>query len=111
MKNTSPDPTKARIVIVDDHPLMRDALMRLVCHQPNLDCAGSANSTADAKLVIDQMRPDLVILDLRLKSGDALDLIKTFRAEKPDMKVLVLSQYDELVFAERVLRAGACGYV
>ena len=58
-----------------------------------------------------ELRPDLVILDLRLKSGDALDLIKTFRAEHPDLKVLVLSQYDELVFAERVLRAGACGYV
>jgi DNA-binding NarL/FixJ family response regulator len=111
MKNTSPNSKKSRIAIVDDHPLMRDALMQLMCHQRDLECVGGANSTADAKILVDQTRPDLVILDLRLKSGDALELIKTFRAEKPEIKVLVLSQYDELVFAERVLRAGACGYV
>ena len=111
MNNIPSGHGKARVVIVDDHPLVRDALVQLICHQPNLDCVGGANNTADAKRVVDQQRPDLVILDLRLKSGDALDLIKTFRAEQPDVKVLVLSQYDELVFAERVLRAGACGYV
>ena len=58
-----------------------------------------------------QVKPDLIILDLRLKSGDALDLIKTLRVEEPETNVLVLSHYDELIFAERVLRAGASGYV
>src|SRR5213076_3476536 len=70
-----------------------------------------ADNTADAKRLVAQFAPDLMILDLRLKSGDTLDLIKSLRVEHPALKVLVLSQYDELIFAERVLRAGASGYI
>ena len=70
-----------------------------------------ADNTADARRLAAQLKPDLIILDLRLKSGDALDLIKTLRVEEPEVNVLVLSQYDELMYAERVLRAGASGYV
>src|SRR5207237_2300576 len=66
---------------------------------------------SDAKQLIEECKPDLMILDLRLKAGDALDFIKTLRVECPEVKVLVLSQYDELVFAERTLRAGASGYI
>ena len=90
---------------------MCDALMRLISSQIDLDCAGFADNTADARRLAGQLKPDLIILDLRLKSGDALDLIKTLRVEEPETNVLVLSQYDELMFAERVLRAGASGYV
>jgi DNA-binding NarL/FixJ family response regulator len=102
---------KNHVAIVDDHPLVREALMELISRQPDLNCTGTAETTAEARRMVETLSPDLLILDLRLKSGDALDLMKTLRAEHPEVKVLVLSQYDELIFAERVLRAGACGYV
>jgi DNA-binding NarL/FixJ family response regulator len=102
---------RKRIVIVDDHPLVCDAFVRLISSQTDLDCTGIADNTADARRLAAQLKPDLIVLDLRLKSGDALDLIKTLRVEEPEVNVLVLSQYDELMFAERVLRAGASGYV
>src|SRR4029450_1727766 len=70
-----------------------------------------ADTTGVAKSLVEQCQPDLMLLDLRLKSGDALDLIKSMRVEHPEVKVLVLSQYDELIFAERALRAGASGYI
>jgi DNA-binding NarL/FixJ family response regulator len=102
---------RKRIVIVDDHPLVCDAFVRLISSQTDLDCTGIADNTADARRLAAQLKPDLIVLDLRLKSGDALDLIKTLRVEEPEVNVLVLSQYDELMYAERVLRAGASGYV
>jgi DNA-binding NarL/FixJ family response regulator len=102
---------KARIVVIDDHPVLCKGLTQLLCSQPDLDCAGTADNTADAKRLVAQSAPDLMILDLRLKGGDTLDLIKSLRVEHPQLKVLVLSQYDEMLFAERVLRAGASGYV
>src|SRR5216110_2599625 len=102
---------KARIAVTDYHPVLRDGLMQLLCSQPDLECTGTADTTANARRLVAQSAPDLMILDLRLKSGDTLDLIKSLRVEHPDLKVLVLSQYDETLFAERVLRAGASGYV
>jgi DNA-binding NarL/FixJ family response regulator len=102
---------KYRLIVVDDHPVLRDGLIQLICHQPDLDATGFADNTADAKRLVEKSEPDLIILDLRLKTGDALDLIKSLRVEHPNVKVLVLSQYDELIFAERTLRAGAAGYL
>ena len=102
---------KSRVVIVEDHPVLCDGLRQLINTQPDLVCVGVADNTSETKRVVEQSKPDLLILDLRLKAGDALDLIKSFRSEHPDVKVLVLSQYDELLFAERALRAGASGYI
>jgi len=104
-------PKKSRTVVVEDHPVLCDGLRQLMNSQPDLDCVGVADNTSDAKRLAEQCKPDLMILDLRLKGGDALDFIKTLRVEHPDVKVLVLSQYDELLFAERALRAGASGYI
>ncbi len=91
--------------------MLCDGLMQLINSQPDLACAGVADNTCDAKRVVEQRKPDLMLLDLRLKSGDSLELIKSLRVEHPEVKVLVLSQYDELIFAERALRAGASGYI
>ena len=102
---------KSRTVVVEDHPVLCDGLKQLINSQADLACVGVADNTSDAKLLVEQCKPDLMILDLRLKGGDALDLIKTLRVEHPELKVLVLSQYDELLFAERALRAGASGYI
>ena len=102
---------KSHVVVVDDHPVLCDGLKQLIDRQPDLTCVGVADNTSDAKRLVQECKPDLMVLDLRLKGGDALDFIKTLRVEFPEVKVLVLSQYDELIFAERTLRAGANGYI
>jgi DNA-binding NarL/FixJ family response regulator len=104
-------PKKSRTVVVEDHPVLCDGLKQLINSQADLACVGVADNTSDAKRLVEQCKPDFMVLDLRLKGGDALDLIKTLRVEHPELKVLVLSQYDELIFAERALRAGASGYI
>jgi DNA-binding NarL/FixJ family response regulator len=104
-------PKKSRTVVVEDHPVLCDGLRQLMNSQPDLACVGVADNTSDAKRLAEQCEPDLMVLDLRLKGGDTLDFIKTLRVECPEVKVLVLSQYDELLFAERALRAGAFGYI
>jgi DNA-binding NarL/FixJ family response regulator len=102
---------KSRTIIVEDHPVLSDGLRQLIDSQPDLACVGVADNTSDARRLVEQCKPDLMVLDLRLKAGDSLDLIKSLRVEQPEVKVLVLSQYDELIFAERALRAGASGYI
>ena len=102
---------KSRTVVVEDHPVLCDGLKQLINSQPDLACVGVADNISDAKRLVEQCKPDLMVLDLRLKGGDSLDFIKTLRVEHPEVKVLVLSQYDELIFAERALRAGASGYI
>ena len=106
-------PTKetSAVVVVDDHQVLSDALKQLIDSQPDLACVGIADDILGAKRLVEECKPHLMILDLRLKGGDALDFIKTLRVESPQVRVLVLSQYDELIFAERALRAGAFGYI
>jgi len=102
---------KSHVVVVEDHPVLREGLKQLIDSQPDLSCVAVADNTSDAKRLAEQCKADLMLLDLRLKTGDALDLVKSLRVEHPELKVLVLSQYDELIFAERALRAGASGYI
>jgi DNA-binding NarL/FixJ family response regulator len=104
-------PRKSRIVVVEDHPVVCAGLMQLIGNQSDLTCTATADNIAAAKRLVEECKPDLLLLDLRLKSGDSLELIKSLRVEHPEVKVLVLSQYDELIFAERALRAGASGYI
>jgi DNA-binding NarL/FixJ family response regulator len=109
--NLIPPDTKTRFVVVDDHPLLREGLVKLLSAQPNLECCGEADCVADAKRLAVTHKPGLMLLDLRLKSGDSLDLIKTLKVESPGLRILVISQHDEMLFAERALRSGASGYV
>src|SRR6267378_8455718 len=102
---------ESRVIIIEDHPVLCSGLRQLVDNQPDLACVGVADNISDAKRLVAECKPNLTVLDLRLKGGDALDFIKTLRVEHPEVKMLVLSQYDELLFAERVLRAGASGYL
>jgi DNA-binding NarL/FixJ family response regulator len=103
--------TKSSVIVVEDHPVLCDGLKQLIGSQPDLACVGVADDISSAKRLVEECKPNLMVLDLRLKAGDALDFIKTLRVEYPEVKVLVLSQYDELIFAERALRAGASGYI
>jgi len=111
MNATTQTQTKSHVVVVEDHPVLCDGLKQLIGGQPDLACVGVADNISDAKTLVEECKPDLIVLDLRLKGGDALDFIKTLRVECPKVKALVLSQYDELLFAERALRAGAFGYI
>ena len=111
MNAITPTEEKSSVVVIEDHPILCDGLKQLISSQPDLACVGAAEDISGAKLLVEECKPDLMILDLRLKAGDALDFIKTLRVECTEVKVLVLSQYDELTFAERALRAGASGYI
>jgi DNA-binding NarL/FixJ family response regulator len=112
MMQTSPEfAVKKRILIADDHPLMREGIIPLLNRQPDLVCCGAADSAASTLQAVEKLRPDLLILDLRLGDNDGIEFIKTLRGLYPELPILVLSQFDEGLYAERALRAGAQGYV
>ena len=96
---------------MDDHPIVREGLAARIARQPDLSVCGEAEDVADALELVKTTRPDLVIVDLSLKSGQGLDLIKRIPACSENTKTLVSSMYDESLYAERALRAGALGYV
>lgn len=100
-----------RVFLVEDHPIVRQGLAQLINQEGDLEVCGEAETPKQALEVVGALHPDLAIVDLALKSSSGLDLIKTFRAQMPALPVLVLSMYDEDLYAERALRAGALGYV
>jgi DNA-binding NarL/FixJ family response regulator len=102
---------KKKIFLVDDHPLVREWLTNLVNQQPDLTVCGESESAPTALSAIGTVRPDLAIVDLSLNNSIGLELIKNLQRLHPDVPVLVLSMHDESLYAERVFRAGARGYV
>lgn len=102
---------KKRIFLVDDHPLVREWLSNLIHQQPDLTVCGEAESAPAALSAISAGRPHLVIADLNLTNSSGIELIKNLKELQPDVPVLVLSMHDESLYAERVFRAGARGYV
>jgi DNA-binding NarL/FixJ family response regulator len=103
--------TKRRIFLVDDHPIVRQGLALLIDHELDLEVAGQAEDAAGALRGIRSVKPDLVLLDVSLKDGDGIELLKDLKAQDPSLPVLMLSMHDESLYAERALRAGARGYV
>lgn len=99
------------VVLVDDHPIVRQGLAQLLGQEPDLRVCGEAEDEATAIRLVAQTSPQLVIVDLSLKSGDGIALIKALRADHPTIPILVLSMHDESHFVERALRAGALGYL
>jgi DNA-binding NarL/FixJ family response regulator len=102
---------KSKILIVDDHPLVREGLSIRISAQPDLQVCGEAAHVDEALAQVKATSPDLVIVDMALKEGHGLDLIKQIKARYPAVKMLVVSHYEESLFAERALRAGALGYI
>jgi DNA-binding NarL/FixJ family response regulator len=100
-----------RILIVDDHPLVRTGFAQLIGDCPDLEVCGEAGDMAEALRQIDATGPDLAIIDLSLAGGSGLDLIERIRSRNKDILMLVASMHDETLYAERVLAAGARGYI
>jgi len=102
---------KQRILIVDDHPMMRQGLAQLINNEPDLQVAYEADTAGQALDLVAAHRPDLVLADISLPDKNGLELIKDIRAVGPDTVILMVSMHDETLYAERVLRAGARGYI
>ncbi len=104
-------PAVYRILIVDDHPITRQGLAQLINYEADLEVCGEADGVAQARRMIDELSPDLVLLDITLPDGSGLEVIKDTLAIHPDCQILVISMHEESLYAERVLRAGGRGYI
>lgn len=100
-----------RIVIVDDHPIVRRGLSQLITQEDDLVVCGEAESGQSALELLKKVKSDLVIVDISLPGMDGIELIKKIKSRFNDVKILVVSIHDESLFAERALRAGAKGYI
>jgi DNA-binding NarL/FixJ family response regulator len=100
-----------RVLLVDDHPMFREHLTLLISREMGMEVCGEADSLQDALLLAQKLVPDIAVVDITLRSSNGLDLIKKIRQLNLSIPVLVLSMHDEENYAERALRAGACGYV
>jgi DNA-binding NarL/FixJ family response regulator len=107
----TPAPNRRRVLLVDDHPFMRAGLAQLIELQPDLTVCGEAGNPADAMRELAKTKPDLVLADLTMPGRSGLEFIKDVRAVHDTVAVLVVSMHDEIVYAERALRAGARGYI
>ena len=106
-----PSQSSHRVFIVEDHPVFRDGLVRMLGAEPGLEICGEAGDYEEGLSGIKKFKPDLVLVDLELPDKSGLDLIKKVRASKNHVKMLVVSMYDEALYADRVLRAGGDGYI
>jgi len=102
---------KAKVLLVDDHPIVRQGLGQLINEEPDLSIVAEAEDFQQALSAVDSANPDVAIVDISLKDRSGIELIKEIRARKPELPILVLSMHDESLHAERVLRAGAKGYI
>lgn len=102
---------KKRVVIVDDHPVVRERLAQLINHELDMETCGEAEDTRSAMEIIRKTMPDLVIVDITLRGSSGIDLIRHLKGLSIKVPMLVLSMHEESIYAERVLRAGASGYI
>ena len=102
---------KNRVLVVDDHPIVRPGLALLINREPDLMVCGEAEDARTAMQSITAAKPDILVVDISLNGPDGLDLLKYIRTRYPDLPVLILSMHDESMYAERALRAGAQGYI
>jgi DNA-binding NarL/FixJ family response regulator len=111
MERTRKSQKRTRILLVDDHPMVRERLTEIINREADLHVCGEAEERHEALQAVKTKRPDLVIVDLTLKNSDGLELIKDIHSRWPKVRMLVVSMHDESLYAERVLRAGALGYI
>jgi len=104
-------PARRKIFIIDDHPMMREGLRGAINREPDLQVCGEAENARQAMEQIERQAPDLVLLDVNLPDKSGLELVKDLRAICPQLIILAISMHDESLYAERMLRAGASGYI
>jgi DNA-binding NarL/FixJ family response regulator len=100
-----------RVLIVDDHPMMRQGLAQLIDNEIDLEVVAEADTGGEGLDIVVEQKLDLAVLDISLPDRNGLELIKDIRSVKPELPVLIISMHDEALYAERVLRAGARGYI
>jgi DNA-binding NarL/FixJ family response regulator len=105
------DQNKTKILIVDDHPIVRQGLAELINHENDLTVCGQAEDAHQALKAVKELRPNMAVVDISLKETSGMELIKDINAQDPNLPVLALSMHDESLYAERALRAGARGYI
>lgn len=103
--------TRSKILVVDDHAVLREGLVAQINREPGLVVCGEAETASAAIEAVEKLNPDLVLADITLPGRNGLELIRDLRAMRPNLPVLVLSMHDASLFAERVLRAGGRGYI
>src|SRR5436305_12074549 len=106
-----PPETRARVVLVEDHPMFREQLAQLINKQPDMTVCAEAATAIDGFTTIEREQPELAIIDITLKASNGLELLKDLRAHEIKVPVLMLSMHAESLYAERALRAGANGYI
>lgn len=111
MKARKAQVSKTRLLILDDHPMMREGLAQLINHEPDLIVCGEAGTGAECVEMVGKLKPDLLLADISLPDKSGIEVIKDTLALHPEVPVLVISMHDETLYAERILRAGARGYV
>ena len=102
---------RAKVLIVDDHPVVRYGLVQMLSNELDLEICGEAASAQEALALVDQRKPDVAVVDISLKGTNGIELVKQIHAMRPEARILVSSMHDEKLFAERALRAGASGYI
>lgn len=107
----APKKVKHRLLLVDDHPIVRQGLAEMIDHEEDLQVCGTAEDVHKALDAVERLKPDLVIADISLKGSNGIELLKNIKIRFPRMLVLVLSMHDESLYAVRALRAGAAGYI
>ena len=100
-----------RILIVDDHPMMREGLKGVIQHEPDMCVCGVAENASQAMDAVQKLAPDLALVDITLPGKSGLELVKDLKAMFPNLVILAISMHDESLYAERMLRAGANGYI
>ena len=102
---------KTKILLVDDHPLVREWLTNLINEEPDFEVCGQAGDAREALDLMGKLSPRIAVVDISLDGGSGLELIKDIKAQHPKIDALVLSMHDEALYAERAMRAGAAGYI
>src|SRR5437867_10911621 len=102
---------KTKVLLVDDHPILRAGLGKLINQEADMVICGEAEDGPTAFELVGTLTPDIAVIDVSLKGGNGIELIKNLKARYPELPTLVLSMYDESLYAERALRAGSLGYI
>jgi DNA-binding NarL/FixJ family response regulator len=110
-KKTAAPKAKRRVLIVDDHPIFRDGISQLINQEEDLEVCGGVASAPQALTAVEELEPDMLVVDISIQGTNGIELMKAIRAQRPSLPVLIASMHDENIYAERALRAGARGYI